>query len=424
MMNIQNKTALVFDYGSYISLAQRLSREDGFGKVYYFVPLIHNGFPTHKPYDIGRNVEGIIKVDEWASVINEVDIVVFPDVYEPALQVYFKSIGKAVFGSKYAGELEYDRVLLKKKIEELGLPINDYWIAKGVDELESILMSEKDVYVKSSLRGDCETFHSTNYLLSKGELGRMRSNLGAYANEETYVVEGHIESQAEVGIDTFCINGDYPTDTLTGVEIKDTGYYGRVVKYDSLPQQLKIVTDKFSNTFRESKYCSFHSNEVIIGQDKKGYLIDCTNRAPNPPSDLMMEIYTNLPEIIWMVGNGLVPSLEYKYTHGVQFIIKSELAKTDASPIIVPDEYKDFVKIKNLTIDDDGVWYYTPLGEVQMCEIGSVIGVGNTMREAINMATKIADSLQGFDIKINTDCIDKVKEQIGRLKAIGIHYLE
>lgn len=423
MMNLQNKAALVFDYGSYISLALRLSRQGGFGKVYYYVPLVHNGFPTHRPFDIGRNVEGIIKVDEWASVIDEVDIVVFPDVYEPALQEYFSSIGKAVFGSKYAGKLEYDRVLLKDKIDGLGLPINDYWIAKGVDELESILKQETDVYVKSSHRGDSETWHSTNYLLSKGELNRLRTSLGAYANEEVFVVESKIKSLAEVGIDTFCINGDYPKDCLTGVEIKDTGYYGRVVKYDSLPLQLKRVSDQFSSTFNELNYCSFHSNEVIIGEDRKGYLIDLTNRAPQPPSDLMSEIFTNFPEIIWQIGNGITPELEYKYTHGVQFIIKSELGKTDASPIIVPEEYKNFVKIKNLTIDEDGIWYYTPQ-EIEMCEIGSVVGFGNSMREAIDMATMIADSLEGFDIKINTDCIEEVKEQIGRLRDIGIHYLD
>src|SRR5690348_982683 len=209
MINLKNKKALVIDYGSYISFAQRLAREeDGFGEIFYHVPKIFNGYPSYKPYDIGRNVEGITVVEEWASVIDDVDICLFPDVYEPALQEYFKSIGKAVFGSKYAGELEYDRVLLKNKIDELGLPLGEYWIAKGVDELESILKEHENVYVKSSHRGVSETWKSTNYLLSKGEINRLRTNLGAYANEEVFVVESKLESLAEVGIDTFCINGD------------------------------------------------------------------------------------------------------------------------------------------------------------------------------------------------------------------------
>lgn len=410
------------DYGSYLPLASRLSRSDGFGILYYWTPVVHNGYPDHRPKDIGRNVDGVIKVSEWASVINEVDIVVFPDVYEPALQTYFSSIGKAVFGSKYACELEYNRVKLKEIMADLGLPVNPYESAVGVDQLDAMLKEKTDVYVKNSLRGDMESWHHTNYALSKGELQRMRSHLGAYQNQETYLVESPIDSIAEIGTDTFCINGEYPFDTLTGIELKDVGYYGQIMPYRRLPKQLKDVTDKFSKIFSALNYCGAHSNEVMISKDKDGYCVDLTNRMPQPPSDLMMEIYTNYPEIIWNVANGIVPTLEYKYKHGVQFIIKSEMAKTEASPLIVPDEYKNFVKIKNLTIDDDGTWYYTPLS-IEMCEIGSVVGFGNSLGEAVKMAKKIAESIQGFDIKINTDCIEDAQKQMMNLNKNGIRYL-
>lgn len=425
MINLKNKVVLCYDYGSYIGLAQRLAREDGFGKVYYFLPKQQNGYPTHRPFDVGRNVEGITVIDEWASVIDEVDICVFPDVYEPALQEFFVSLGKAVFGSKYGGRLEYDRVLLKNKIEELDLPIGEYWVAKGVGELESILKEHENVYVKSSHRGDSETWKSTNYLLSKGELNRLRASLGIYATEEVFVVESKIESLAEIGVDSFSVNGDFPEKNLSGIEVKDNLYVGKIIDRSELPLQLKKVSDRLSNTFNELGYCSFYSDEVIIGTDRKGYLIDITARAPQPPSDLMLELYTNFPEIVWMVGNGITPSLEYKHIYGVQFIIRSELAKKDPSPIIVPDEYKRFVKVKNLTIDDDGVWWYVPLSDdLEMCEIGSVVSTGNTMYEAVQNAKNIAESIKGFDIKINTDCIEEVKEQISRLKNIGIHYLD
>lgn len=422
MTDLKQYNCLVYDYGSNLSLAMRLSREDGFGKTYYFVPTVHNGYPDHKPIDIGRNVPNVIKVKEWAEVINEVDCVIFPDVYEPALQTYFKSIGKAVFGSKYACELEYDRVRLKELLTEYGLPVNEYEVAKGIDELDSILQERVDVFVKNKLRGDSETWHHTNYNLSKGELQRMRASLGAYQNQETYLVETPIDSIAEVGIDTFCINGLYPSNVLTGIEIKDSMYYGVIVPYMQLPRQLRNVTDKFSNIFRELGYCGAHSNEVMISKDLRGYAIDFTNRCPSPPFELMQEMITNFPEVIWQVANGIVPEIQYQYKHGVQLIIKSDLAKTDASPIIVPYEYEKYVKIKNLTIDDDGTWYYTPLG-VEMQEIGSVVFAADTMREAISGAKKIAESIQGFDIKINTDCISKAKEQIERLEKAGISYI-
>lgn len=421
-INLKDKVCLVMDYGSYLPLASRLARSDGFGTVYYHIPVVHNGYPDHRPHDIGRNVEGVIKIDEWASVINEVDIVVFPDVYEPALQTYFASIGKAVFGSRYACELEYNRGKLKSMMKKLGLPVNEYEIVTGVDELDRSLKDKTNVFVKGNLRGDMESWKSTEYILSKGELQRMRTHLGAFQNKAVFLIETPVESLAEVGIDTFCIGGRYPYDTLTGIELKDIGYYGQIVPYKSLPKQLRLVTDKFSDLFSDLEYYGAHSNEVIISDDNKGYCIDLTNRFPQPPSDLMMEMYTNFPEIVWDVANKKIPELQYKYKHGVQFIIKSDLAKTEASPLIVPEEYKNFVKIKNLTIDDDGTWYYTPLS-IEMTEIGSVVGVGNSLKEAVKMASKIVESIKGFDIKINTDCIEDAEDQISKLHENGIKYL-
>lgn len=777
---------LVFDYSNYLCLAERLGRVDGFQKVYYYTPKIFNGFPDHRPLDIGRNVPNVEIVEEWASVIDEIDIVVFPDSHEPALQTYFESIGKKVFGSKYGCEIEHNRGMAKQMMKEIGLPVNDYEEATGMTELENILKQKENVFVKSSLRGDLETFHHENYMLSKAELLRMRNHMGAYAEKEKYIVETPIDSVGEIGIDTFCIDGQYPAEVLTGIELKDTGYYGQIVPYHTLPRQLKNVTDKFSPIFSDLKYRGAYSNEVIISPDKQGYLIDTTARCfssdteiltdkgwkffyeldgtetvctlnpndrnieyqkptnyisnfyegnmilftngdnsinslvtpnhavwrtdrhrgklfeqradsltdkgyiprigkwevpdveyfeipeyhhewdfiggnkkqnrshfvctkvkhensinikmdywiaflawfltegcvsgdknskgikenikisqkkyvkelmdvldncgfkykynsgigfqinsvqlsqylqpfgkkeeryvpdyikklssrqirifldnymladgsidrgkyftiskkmaddlqelimksgsvaniklrnnigtkvtikgkeytrkfniyviqeylnrsdywfetksrkdryikddpykglvydvtvpnhivyvrrngkplfsgncPQPPTDLMMEMISNYPEVIWQVANGIVPMIQYTYKHGIQLIIKSDLAKTEPSPLIIPDEYKRFVKVKNLVIDDDGVYWYTPMN-IEMSEIASVVGLGSSIYDALDMAKKIAESIKGFDIKINTDCIEDAMEQIRNLKKIGINYL-
>lgn len=420
--DLKSLSVLVYDYGNYFSVAERLSREDGFGSTYYFCTKIINGFPDHKPLDIGRNVSNVICVKEWAECIHEVDLIVFCDSHEPALQLYFESIGKKVFGCKRANELEHNKGLLLDTMKDLGLPVGIYYKIKGIDELDNFLKGIENVYVKSELRGDCETFKHKTYSLTKGELVRMKNQMGAFQNEENYVICEPIESIAEIGIDTFCIDGKYPHKVMTGIEIKDSAFVGCVTEYNMLPKQLKIVTDKFSDLFNELGYRGAHSNEEIVGTDKRGYCIDLTNRFPQPPSDLYMEIYTNFPEIVWQVACGIVPNIEYTYKWGVQLIIKSDLGKTEPSPLIVPDEYKKFVKVKNLVIDDDGTWYYTP-NNIEMREIGSVIGVGHTMKEAINMAKKIADSIQGFDIQINSDCLEKAQEQIANLKKVGINYL-
>jgi hypothetical protein len=425
MEDLKQLTALVWDYGNFFSVAERISRDDGFGRTYYFVPKIVEGFPTHRPYDIGRNVPGVICVDEWASVIDECDIIIFPDSHEGALQEWFAAQGKKVFGCRRGCDLEHNRDELKDLMKQLELPVNDYEVAYGLDELEEILKRKENVFVKSKLRGDSETWKHTEWKLSKIELDRMRKEMGVYQNKETYIVEDPIESLSEIGWDGFVVDGMFPEKAASGIELKDTGYLGKITRYSDLPHQLKIVTDKFQHIFRDLGYRGAYSNEVIIGQnDRLGYLIDNTCRCPEPNTSLALEWFTNYPQIIWDVANGRLPKIKYDYEWGVQFIIKSDLAKTEPSPVIVSDEYKKFVKIKNLVIDEEGTWYFTPNGTVELCEIGAVVGLGNSMDEAIEMAKQIASSIRGFDIKINTDCIEEATEQLYRLESAGISYLK
>lgn len=422
MIDLKYYSALQYDYGNFFPIAQRLARD--FGDMYYWMPKIHDGFPTHKPIDVGRNVPDVISVMEWAEVIEEVDMVLFSDCHEPALQKFFEDVlKKKVFGSRYASQLEHDRQAMKMLMKSLQLPVNQYYVAEGIDELEMLLKEHDNVYVKSALRGDMESWKSQNYTLSKFELQRMRSSLGAYQNKEVYIVEEPIESIAEIGIDTVTVDGMYPEYVMTGIELKDTGFYGRIIRYSDLPHQLKLVTDKLAGVFKDYGYKGWFSDEVIIGGDTQGYLIDPTMRCPSPPTDLALEMITNYSEVIWNTASGVLPKIEFNESHGVQLIIKSDVAKTDPVPLIIPDEFKKYVKIKNLTIDDDGTYYFTPM-EIQMCEIGSVVGIGNSMEEALSMAKAIANSIKGFDIKVNTDCIKDAQQQLERLEVNGIPYMQ
>jgi phosphoribosylamine-glycine ligase len=420
MVNLSEKTILCYDYGNYIEVAIRLARD--FGRVYYFNPGVFNGYPEHNQHDIGRNVPNIIKVKEWAEIIYEVDIVVFPDSHEPFLQQFFREQGKLVFGSAHACRLEHDRSYLKKTLKDLGLPVGAYYTAKGLEQLDEILKGAKDVYVKSSLRGDGETFHHTNYALSKIELKRMKHDLGVYANKETYIVEEKIDALAEFGYDGFTTNGMFPLANMAGFEIKDQAYCCKFIRYDELPEQIRSVNEKLSPLFDEMGYRGAYSNEIMLSKDKRGFLLDNTCRCGAPPTDLALELITNYSAVVWDIASGLIPDIKYSKPWGVQFIIKSEMAEKEPSPIIIPEEFRNKVKIKNLVIDDDGTFYYTPNG-VRMTEIGSIIGMGFSLEEAVADAKKVSESIEGFDISINTDCIKKAKEQIERLSRNGIKFI-
>lgn len=420
MDNLKDKVVCVFDYGNYIGIAQRLAKD--FEKVYYYNPFVINGFPEHNPVDIGRGIKEIIKIYDWEDYFEEIDLFVFPDLYFGGLQELLRRQGKLVFGSGKAQVMETDRGQMKRLQTELGLPINEYLEVEGVYELENVLRSAEDKYIKSSLRGDSETFHHTNYALSKEELKSMKHKMGIFDKKEKYIIETPIESIAEIGIDTMTADGLFLEQSLTGIELKDVGYYGRIVRYDRLPKQLKLVTDKLAPVFQSYGFRGAYSNEVRVDKKLDGYLIDQTMRFPSPPTSLMMVMYENFSEVIWSIANGVIPKLKYKYEHGVQFIIKSELGLTEPVALQFPMEYKDYIDIKNLVIDDDGTYYYTPNG-VPMKEIASVSGVGNNMEQAVKMAKEISETIKGFDIKINTDCIDDAKKQIGDLNKNGIRFL-
>lgn len=420
MIDLSDKKVLVYDFGSYVEVAERLSRD--YGTVYYFCPYVMNGYPKHEAMDIGRNVPGFIKVKEWASIIDEVDLVYFPDSHEPYLQNFFRTIGKAVFGSVFACDLEHDRKKLNETLKEVGLPVAPYAVATGIDELEQILLQSKDRFIKSSLRGEMETWHHTDMRLSKRELKRMRHDMGLYENKETYLIQHPIEGIAEVGIDPFCIDGYYSDITSAGLEIKDAGYLMRLVRYQNLPESVKGVTDALAPVFRDCGYRGHYSNEIIISKDKRGFLLDNTCRNGQPPSSLLIEIYDNYSEIVWQVAHGIPPTIQYSNEWGVQLIIKSDLAETQPSPIIVPEEVRKFVKIKNLTIDEDGTYYYTPF-DMSMREIGSVIGLGNSLEEAEKAAIRVAESIEGLDISVNTEVIGKAKKSLEKLKRAGINFI-
>jgi phosphoribosylamine-glycine ligase len=420
MVNLSDKVCCVIDFGNYISVAIRLSKD--FEKVYYWAPFVINGFPEHNPKDIGRGVPEIVKISEWEPYFEEIDIFVFPDLYFSGLQSFLRRQGKLVFGSGQGQIMETDRGFMKRVQKELGLPLNDYDEVEGVYELEANLMFAEDKYIKSELRGDSETFHHHNYTTSKEELKNMKQRMGIYDKKEKYIIESSIESIAEVGIDTMSIDGQFLPESLTGIELKDVGYYGKMVPYKSLPPQLKDVTDKLSPLFQTFEYRGAYSNEVRIDKDKVGYLIDSTTRFPAPPTTLMLAMYENFSEVVWYVANGIVPIVQYKYAHGVEFIMKSESAKTQPVAIQFPMEYKRYISIKNLVVDDDGTYHFTPNG-VPMKEMGSVCGLGNSMEQAVKMATEIAKTIKGFDLTINTDCIDDAKAQLKKLRENGINYL-
>lgn len=422
MKDLSQYKILIIDYGTNISVAVRLARD--FGTVFYWAgPYVTNGFPEHSPLDVGNNVPNIVKVKEWAEVIDEIDMAMFTESMEPYLQNDFKKRGIPVFGSVFAEKLEHNRLFIKETLKELGLPVGPYSVAHGLDELEQILRNSKGCYVKNCLRGNGETWKHKDWRLSKRQLIKLRHKMGLYENRETYIIDQELECFIEIGYDGFIVGGQYVPISMCGAERKNSCYLGKFIRYQWLPEQIRLVNDKLAPLFEEMGYNGHYSNEIILSKDKRGFLLDNTCRMPSPPGELMQEAYTNYSEIVWEIAHGRMPVIEFEHEWGAQLIIKSAIAENDPSPILVPDEYKKYVKIKNLSIDEDGTWYYVPYLGADMEEMGVIVFTAPTEEKVIKGIKEIAESIEGFDIRVDVGSLDEAKKSLDKLRKSGINYI-
>jgi|ERR1700722_3855263 len=418
---LKNAVACVIDYGQFTEVAERLAR-NGFGRVLFYSPW-ETSFPTYNEYVVGKGLEGVEKIEDIWPYFDQIDVFVFPDLYHGGMQAWLRQQGKAVFGAGLGETMEIHRDRMKELQSTVGIPTNDYKVFNGIDDLREHLKTVDNKYVKTNLlRGSMESFHHESYLLTEPLLDKFEHSLGIFKDEQTFIVEEPIDAICEIGYDGFvCTGGRYPSKTLFGLEIKGQCYVGKGIEYKDLPNQILDINARLASAFDEYNYAGHYSSEVRVAKNnKEGYLIDQTTRNPSPPTALMLEIIENYPEVIYDIAMGDCPLLRFKYKYGVQVVIKSEHARKDIMAVYFPEKFKDYVKISNHVVKD-GINYFVPQN-IENEEIGSVVGMGNTIKDAIKQVTEISKEIKGYGISIDLDSLDKAQEQIDNLKQIGFYF--
>lgn len=265
-------TALVIDNGLFVELACRLARS--YKKVYYYVPW-ENGFPKMNSAYIGHGLEGIELVSSPFSVLDDVDLVVFPDVYFGPMQEWLVKHGKIVWGARLGEALELERCSTKKLMTKMGLPVNPWVKVKGMAALREYLKTHNDVWVKiNKFRGTFETFHSPNYKDVEPKLDEVEHQLGAFKYIIEFIIESNLKDKVEIGVDAYVIDGKLPSKILAGIEVKDQGYVGIFKDYKEFPNVLTDFDKKMFKTLEDYGYRGFYSTEIRVGKDHKPYMID------------------------------------------------------------------------------------------------------------------------------------------------------
>ena len=412
---------LIVDHGLFTAFAERLAQEF---EVFYFVPYADRSFPKAAPAMIGSGLKNVERVEDMWRLLHEVDFIVFPDVGFFQLQEHLREMGHNVWGAGNGEKLEVQRWRAKETMRSLGLPVGKCSLITGMKDLRSYLEDNEDVYVKiSGFRGIAETFHSKNWATVEPRINELWDALGGLCNVFPFVVENKIDSVVEAGYDGFCIDGQYPKTCLAGVEVKDRGYLGCVRDYKKLSDPVKMVNEKLAPFLSEAKYRQFFSTEVRVTEEGTPYLIDLTTRCPAPPSAIYWEMIENVGEIIEGGSMGDLVEPVWRAKYAALAIIKSAFAEERWCPVSVDPKVEQWVKWRNHAVIE-GQSYIVPTEGVRMCEIGDVVGIGETIEEAINACKEHAEGVQGFDIKISAEALPEALNEITNAEKHGIIFTD
>jgi hypothetical protein len=420
--------ALVVDNGLFIELALKLAKT--YKKVYYYVPW-ESAFAKMNLAYIGHGFEdqNLFVVDSiYGPHFDEVDLFCFPDIYMGWEQTMLEKMGKVVWGSRVGECLELQREGMKDILKALDMPVGKYWHIKGMANLRAFLKENENVYVKiDKYRGTFETFHSPNYKSVEPKLDEVESQLGAFKHIIEFCVEAALPDRVEVGTDCWAITtpeGEckYPEHLISGIEIKDVGFASIFKRYDELPEVVTRFNERMKPVFAAYNWRGFVSTEVRVGKDMEPYMIDLCARAPSPPNELYQEQYANLADCIWYGANGIVVEPEATAKFGAEIMLHSSWADKGWQPIEFPDEIRDMVKLRNATKINDT--YYAIPQAVGLPECGAVIGLGNTMEEALDNAVDNAEQVTGYYLEAKLGAIENIKEQISKLEELGLNMYE
>lgn len=321
-------------------------------------------------------------------------------------------MGKPVWSAFYGEDLELDRLEAKQIMERVGLPVNDYEVVYGMDELREYLQANDDQYVKiPKLRGLTETFHAKSYDLVKVKLDDMEHKLGGAAKVQQFICEGNIEAITETGYDGWCIEGQFPKTSVVSCEIKDCGSASVIKPYGLLPKEVREVNDKLSPVLAAYGYQGFWSTEIRVTK-KSFFATDFTCRGASPCGENLQELFSNMGEVIEAGANGVIVEPKPKAKYAVQAVIESPFAEEHWLPINIPEEIREYVKLYNSCVIE-GQEYIVPTA-VDMPQCGSVVCTGDSLDAAIKGVENYAEQIEAYQLKVNLEALSQAKVELGK----------
>lgn len=410
-----NKHCLVIDHGLFLPLALRLAED--FERVSYYTPDTEIAFPVINNALIGDGFSEIKRCDDLWSAIKDVDLFVFPDVQHSSLQLHLESLGKRVWGSRNGDSLELKRVWFKSLQKKLGMQVSPHKIIHGLTDLRAYLAEHPGTYVKvSRWRGLTETFCYHDDLRGRTKLDTLAVKLGPVQDDFPFLVEDPIEAIIEIGIDEFCVDGQFPKTVVQGPEGKDKTYIGVVTPVEELPDELRQVNEFLAPFFAEQRYRNFFSAEVRIKDDHTSYLTDPTCRHASPAGECLLELIGNLGEILWEGAQGNLVEPEYRAKFAVQAMVDHP-DDEDHWRVLEWHNKPWFKPFAAVAIGDHLAFPPLPWSNDA---IGSLVGIGDTIEDALESLKESAKPYEDQGMTVHIPDIASTLKNIHEAEKQGV----
>lgn len=382
-------TACFVDHGGlYLPLALKLA--ESYKRVIYTDPN-ESAFPKVDKYIIGDGFKNLERVGSFWPLKSEIDLFIFPDSQGFEVQAELISQGYQVWGSGRAQSLEQSREKFHRVLGEVGLKVPKFIRVVGITALTECLLDAEDKYIKiSKYRGSLETFHWHTWEQDKDILALWTVRFGGVAELIPFLVFDAIDTDLEIGADTYSVNGEFPTHMLDGTEWKDKGYFAAFKPVEEMPEQTQKVLQAFGPVLSDHGHKNFWSMEIRV-TETEFYFIDATPRAPLPGMASQMELYGNLPEIILAGAHGELVNPDPLGQFAVECILSLKGEKEMWSNVVVPEELQQWVKLGGACMVKGRTWF--PPDDSHGPEVGWLVAIGDTPTETIKTLLDRAKSL-------------------------------
>lgn len=410
-------TLTLIDSGLFTELAVRLTRE--FSKIRSSVAW-EAEFPTLNDRAIGSGLEDI----EWVEdpyldrIVESTDLFMFPDIFNAGKQQLLKSNGKLVWGSNTGDELETKRIGFRILQEKLGMPVPKYELVTGWSELAAWLKEFNDhcfIKTTSKIRGTMETHEFFDFEQDEYWLWNLRCKMGGGAEKVQFLIEMPVESPFETGIDTYCVNGEYPETPMQGIEIKGKLMLSSAQTRSNTPKALDQALTTLAPELKKRHYCNFLSAEF-----RGDILTDFCARAPNPGIGVEMEMIKNLGEIIVGGVQGKLVQPVYEAEFGIQAAVFHDHDDDLWKQFRIDPSVRRWFKLMEFCEVESRYQIVPrpPFGS----KIGWIVGIGNSIREAAAHLEENCEYFKKYPFDIRKDCLEEAIKQAHDMKEEGFEF--